>query len=507
MKLSNALFLVLFILYFPFILWADESLDTQAVRETCELSDHMKCFSDGETAYAKDINDNFKALYNQLQDLIAMECSYNQNSQLCPNSNEVFVFKAYRPELNTSAAFFMKPELGHNLMVIPALGTGGWNPHSLEGDFGLIWTDSKGPNNMNGSSGMVIGPHSNSAAGIKIQANGNVGIGVAQPSAKLHVAGEIISDTLTCNNLRHSNRFHISGGEELFILNKKGAVISSAWGGTGSLLMDGHLIMAAGDPYIKNNRNDNHIIISGGSGWAETGGIVYVSGANAPHNPHGVSFFTGNKPTFTIDKNGDVSMNGLFNCSEYRSPGRMHISGGERLYLLNKDGVHISKAWGGSGDLLVEGNVTAQNYHKASDIRFKKDITPVTNSLSRILALIPKYFYWKIEEFKEKHFSTKKQIGFIANEVETIIPEAVHTDKEGIKYIEYDKITPVMVGSIQELSLKITALENENIALKQKIAGYDQLALKVASLESIIQSSENKRLAQAANPLALKHIN
>jgi hypothetical protein len=419
MKLSNALFLVLFILQLPFILWADDPSDTQAVRENCELSDHMKCFSDGETAYAKDINDNFKALYNQLQDLIAMECSYNQNSQLCPNSNEVFVFKAYRPELNTSAAFFMKPELGHNLMVIPALGTGGWNPHSLEGDFGLIWTDSKGPNNMNGSSGMVIGPHSHLAAGIKIQANGNVGIGV--PSAKLHVNGEAIFES--------------------------------------------NIIMGSKYPCIKTHSNDSHILIAGGKGggptWTSSGGIVYVSGANADHNPHGVSFFTGDRLSLYVDKDSNA---------------------------------------------FVTGYVSAQNYHTASDIRLKKDITPVTNSLSRILALIPKYFYWKIEEFKEKHLSTKKQIGFIANEVETIIPEAVHTDKEGIKYIEYDKITPVMVGSIQELSLKITALENENKALKQKIAGYEQLALKVATLESIIQSSENKRFAEAANPLAPKHI-
>ena len=39
------------------------------------------------------------------------------------------------------------------------------------------------------------------------------------------------------------------------------------------------------------------------------------------------------------------------------SAGRMHITGGELLYLLNKDGVIVSKAWEGSGDLTVEGNL------------------------------------------------------------------------------------------------------------------------------------------------------
>ena len=37
--------------------------------------------------------------------------------------------------------------------------------------------------------------------------------------------------------------------------------------------------------------------------------------------------------------------------------GRMHISGGEKLYLLNKDGVIIGKEWGGNGNLSVQGNI------------------------------------------------------------------------------------------------------------------------------------------------------
>ena len=35
----------------------------------------------------------------------------------------------------------------------------------------------------------------------------------------------------------------------------------------------------------------------------------------------------------------------------------MHISGSERLYLLNKDGVIIGKEWGGNGNLQVQGNI------------------------------------------------------------------------------------------------------------------------------------------------------
>jgi hypothetical protein len=39
------------------------------------------------------------------------------------------------------------------------------------------------------------------------------------------------------------------------------------------------------------------------------------------------------------------------------SPGRMHISGNELLYLLNTSGVIVGKEWGGTGDLTVEGRI------------------------------------------------------------------------------------------------------------------------------------------------------
>jgi hypothetical protein len=41
------------------------------------------------------------------------------------------------------------------------------------------------------------------------------------------------------------------------------------------------------------------------------------------------------------------------------SPGRFHIHGEELLYLLNKGGVIVSRAWGGNGNLSVEGNLIA----------------------------------------------------------------------------------------------------------------------------------------------------
>jgi len=42
----------------------------------------------------------------------------------------------------------------------------------------------------------------------------------------------------------------------------------------------------------------------------------------------------------------------------FTSPGRLHLSGPELLYLLNKNGVIVGKEWGGNGNLNVQGDTT-----------------------------------------------------------------------------------------------------------------------------------------------------
>ena len=61
-------------------------------------------------------------------------------------------------------------------------------------------------------------------------------------------------------------------------------------------------------------------------------------------------------PIERLDVNGNIRM---ASGGNFYTNGRMHISGDEILYLLNKNGVTISKAWGGNGNLDVEGRIKA----------------------------------------------------------------------------------------------------------------------------------------------------
>jgi hypothetical protein len=61
----------------------------------------------------------------------------------------------------------------------------------------------------------------------------------------------------------------------------------------------------------------------------------------------------------------------------------------------------------------------------------------------------------------QKHRSAKlagNQIGFVAQEVEQVLPEVVSTDEEGYKFLDYTKLTAVLLEAIKEQNAQIQAL-------------------------------------------------
>ena len=60
----------------------------------------------------------------------------------------------------------------------------------------------------------------------------------------------------------------------------------------------------------------------------------------------------------------------------------------------------------------------------------------------------------------------QKQIGLIAQDVEKLIPEVVTTDNNGLKRIQYDLLTPILINAIKELNTKIEKQQKTIDSLK-----------------------------------------
>tara|TARA_Y100000817_G_C16764432_1_gene503182 strand:+ start:35 stop:775 length:741 start_codon:yes stop_codon:yes gene_type:complete len=88
-----------------------------------------------------------------------------------------------------------------------------------------------------------------------------------------------------------------------------------------------------------------------------------------------------------------------------------------------------------------------------SDIKFKKEVRPLKNCLSRLLK-VNGYIY------KTKQSNLSDKIGLIAQDIEKQFPETVEKIND-YKSVRYYSIVPILIESIKELSLKINLLERE----------------------------------------------
>ena len=122
-----------------------------------------------------------------------------------------------------------------------------------------------------------------------------------------------------------------------------------------------------------------------------------------------------------------------------------------------------------SGSLIVSGGVgIAGKLHvgddiiafAASDRNLKDNITPIPNSLDKINALSGNTFTWKTSGSDYEHFLGKQDTGVIAQEVEALgLPGITTTRDDGTKAVRYDRLIPVLIQAVKELSAKVTALE------------------------------------------------
>ena len=111
------------------------------------------------------------------------------------------------------------------------------------------------------------------------------------------------------------------------------------------------------------------------------------------------------------------------------------------------------------GSITTNGTATA--YNTSSDYRLKENIVPLANAVTRVKQLAPKNFTWK------NNSSLGVVDGFIAHELQAVVPEAVFGEKDGVdqdgkpKYqgVDTSVLVALLTAALQEAITRIEALE------------------------------------------------
>ena len=115
--------------------------------------------------------------------------------------------------------------------------------------------------------------------------------------------------------------------------------------------------------------------------------------------------------------------------------------------------------------------LTGSLTQNASDIRLKGDIQPITNALEKVNSLSGFTYNWN-QKGKDLGFKygdhDDLQVGLSAQDVEKVQPEVVKPApiSDEYKTIQYEKLVPLLVESIKELSTEVESLKAEVAALK-----------------------------------------
>ena len=146
--------------------------------------------------------------------------------------------------------------------------------------------------------------------------------------------------------------------------------------------------------------------------------------------------------------------------------GKLAIEGG---LVVGDTNIHANNNYivYADGDMGATGNVVA---YVTSDERLKEDIVPIGNGLELVQKMNPVNFRWNddgimfgwgLQNYKD---NLGYDLGFIAQELQTILPEVigkVKSSDNGEEYlgVHYEKIVPVLVSAVKEQQKQIDELK------------------------------------------------
>ena len=130
--------------------------------------------------------------------------------------------------------------------------------------------------------------------------------------------------------------------------------------------------------------------------------------------------------------------------------------GGNKNFLVSTTGQVGISTTNPQEKLHVNGSILADDFKKPSSRRWKTNIETITSALDQVTQLRGVSYQWKN--------GGKQDIGLIAEEVGSILPELVDYEENGIdaRSVDYVSLIALLIEAIKEQQLQINHLINES---------------------------------------------
>lgn len=177
----------------------------------------------------------------------------------------------------------------------------------------------------------------------------------------------------------------------------------------------------------------------------------------------------------------------------------LRLTNWNSLELFNGNYTDVDLVGGGTTGASINNN--GELIRTPSDARLKEDVVELNNNLDKIKQLRPVSYNY-IDKDK---FGSGRTIGFIAQEVETVIPEVVKkaADDYELRSLNYVEIIPVLTGAIQEQTKIIEEQKTLIADLLKRVEALETNCAKNQSSEKLPSNTDGAYLKQnVPNPTA-----
>jgi len=345
------------------------------------------------------------------------------------------------------------------------------------GEKNICIGDNAGHDNTSGNQTICIGDN----AGFSNTSSNNIFIGTEAGKNTSSATGNTMIGNM-------AGKENISGAQNTYIgwlaggQNKQsGNTMIGMWAGW---MSDGERNIYIGAGTGEANSSGNNNIILGyvsGNGSTNSNNILLGNSIEGGDNQLKIDIDDSSDPLIYgefdndfLRINGNLEANGTFfriktNPGSGAVPTNYVYQGGQSGSSQKQYAFAINDALWVTKEAWFDDDITCVHLTQTSDKRFKKNITNIDNAVNKILELNGVYYYWRKDQFPEKGFDNKRQIGFIAQDLEKVFPELVKTDKQGYKSVNYGAMSAVLLEAVKQQQKSINNLQKQIDELKEII--------------------------------------